>query len=501
MADQAGREKKRETNCLVTKRRIYTMGEPKNPKSKGDAEQNVSQSIQQRGATSSAAAPPNFDDIIKGLSKAGGVPITLRTTPFERIDTGERLTKKFPKRVTVAFPPCSLEMLALIKTTGNASKDDITKYFDEYFKFGSRHVIVDGDARNDLDRAIFQCDQIFFREAQDLGFTEWLGDCCICSPCLTIDGNRNALPPPPPDPTPTVPSIKRLFFGDVLWLSFMERMGIHQILGAILDSYAFNGRLPISNGSLDAVSPAIRDDITALVLEVMTRQVKTGMSSTVRDRASLYRTTLGWTSEAGRKLDLDTNLNTGFNTLFHKLIYHALEFYKDKRLAVAIRGSAGPVAPPSVATLITIRDTIDLLTKRFEVFHYGRNYYNTLSGIIWTIAGMSVIRELATTLGIPPTFGSPDEFIPAAYDILVLKRPITSGEVNRYLLHKECAEKGRDILLDLEVIDHQNAAPEGELERWLTQIESKIEGYRTAYRTVTGVDLGVSPTPVIEQQA
>lgn len=224
------------------------------------------------------------------------------------------------------------------------------------------------------------------------------------------------------------------------------------------------------------------------------------MSSTVRDRACVYQTVLGWTSAPARKLGLDTNVNTGFNTLFHKMIFHSLEFYKDKRLAVAIRGTAAPVAPPSVATLITIRDTIDVLKKRFEAFHYGRNYYNTLSGIVWAIAGMSVIRELRTTLGIPPAYDTPDEYIPAAYDILVLKRPVTSGETNRYLVHKECADKGRDILLDLEVIDHTQADPDGELEKWLTQIEAKIEGYRTAYRTLTGVDLGTTATPVIEQQ-
>lgn len=293
------------------------------------------------------------------------------------------------------------------------------------------------------------------------------------------------------------PSIKRLFIGDPVWLFFVERMGIFQILGAILDAFACNGRLPISNGSIE---PGIRDDITALVLEVMVRQTKMGMSSTVRDRACTYRTSLGWTSDVGRKLRLDTEANTGFNTLFHKFIFNALEFYKDKRLAVAIRGTAAPVAPPSVATLITISDTLDVLKKRFEAFAYGRNYYNTLNGIVWVIAGMSVIRELRTTLGIPPAYDDPHEYIPAAYDLLVLKRPVTSGETNRYLVHRECARNARDILLDLEVIKHGDKNPGGELENWLTQIEAKVEAYRTAYRTLTGVDLGASATPVIEQQ-
>lgn len=465
--------------------------EPKDPKNKGDY-----QAIQhQSGTAGGSTRESDIRSLIQILEDTRGIPISLRITEPDRIQTGGRLTDRFG-RVTVAFPPCSGEMLALIKINGNTNKDDIDKYFEEYFKFGFKHKIISTSALAELDPDLLECsdDGTSIFSANDPGLTEWIADCCICSPCLTLDGNRNADPSPEP-----LPNIKRLFAGDVVWLSFMERMGIPQILGAILDAYASNGRLPISDGSLET---GIKDDIVALVLEVMTRQVKTGISSTVRDRACLYRTAVGWTSDAGRKLNLDTSINTGFNTLFHKLIYHALEFYKDKRLAVAIRGTAAPVAPPSVATLITIRDTIDVLKKRFEAFHYGRNYYNTLSGIVWTIAGMSVIRSLTTTIGIPPAFGSPDEFIPAAYDILVLKRPVTTGDTNRYLIHKECAEKGRDILLDLEVIDHQDTTPvTGELEVWLTQIEAKIEGYRTAYRTLTGVDLGTSPNPVIEQQA
>ena len=113
---------------------------------------------------------------------------------------------------------------------------------------------------------------------------------------------------------------------------------------------------------------------------------------------------------------------------------------------------------------------------------------------------MAVVRELRTTLGIPPAFGAADEFIPAAYDLLVMKRAVTHGETNRFILHRDCARNGRDILLDLEVVDFRDVAPAGELEKWVTQVEAKVEAYRTAYRTLTGVDLGASATPAVEQQ-
>ena len=164
-------------------------------------------------------------------------------------------------------------------------------------------------------------------------------------------------------------------------------------------------------------------------------------------------------------------------------------------MATAIQASTN-VNRVSVATLTSIKDTIDLLIRSFDPFKYGRIYSNTLSGIVWVIAGMALIRELRTTLGIPSEYKDPDEFIPAAYDILIGKTSITPSETNRYDVHRDCAENARDILLDLEVLDYQNTDPGGDLELWLDIVEGKIEGYRTAYRSLTGVDLGTAGTPL-----
>jgi hypothetical protein len=441
---------------------------------------------------------------------AGGVQqFTFAAAPPRLIDTATPLRRK--PRVTVAFPPCSEELLALINTA-DATNDEVTRHFQEYFRFTQHQTLgqfvdksiqpeqlrdLDRVSNSGLDNGLLQCLGTTFSSGGDDvggGSLAWPTECCLCPPCVALDGSRNPNNPPGSPGT----GIRRLFVGDLVWLFYFERMGIFQILGAILDSYACNGRFPISNGSLEPI--VIKDNIIALVLEVMVRQTKMGMSSATRDRACAYRTSLGWTSSAGQKLALNTEVNTGFSTLFHRLIFNGLEFFRDKRLAVAIQSTAGLTGRPSVATLITIRDTIDVLRKRFEAFSYGRNYYNTLSGIVWTIAGMSVIRDLRTTLGIPPAFGDPHEYIPAAYELLVMKRPVTHGDSNRYILHRECARNARDILLDLEVINHEDTAADGELENWLTQVESKFEGYRTAYRTLTGVDLGSSGTPSIEQQ-
>ena len=479
---------------------------PDNPSRKNDpnAAKSPAEAPEGRGLGQAELA-----EMIRRLGLAGGIPITLSLTPPPAIDTGDLLSRR--PRETVAFPPCADELLALIRTNEG---DEITSFFREYFKFRRHHILGELDlagtppVRHDLaldvptqiDPDLLACPDggiilLSGGAAASEGIGAWPSDCCLCGACVTLDGNRNRLQTP--GLTGVEPSIRRLFIGDLVWLFYFEQLGIFQILGAILDSYAGSGRLPISN---DSLQPPQRGHFVGLVLEVMTRAMRTGMSSSTRDRASAFRTCLGWNSTTGRKLRLDTEVNTGFTTLFHRFIYNALEFYKDKRLAVAIRGTAAPVAPPSVATLITISDTIDVLKKRFEPFSYGRNYYNTLAGIVWAVAGMSVIRELRTTLGIPPAFGDPHEFIPAAYDLLVLKRPITQGETNRFLIHRECARNGRDVLLDLEVVNHLDRNPGGALENWLTQVESKIEGYRTAYRALTGIDLGASGAVQVEQQ-
>ena len=59
--------------------------------------------------------------------------------------------------------------------------------------------------------------------------------------------------------------------------------------------------------------------------------------------------------------------------------------------------------------------------------------------------------------------------------------PITPREENRYDLHKICAETGRHILLDLEVlteIEIKDASETGPFATWLNLIEGHVESYR-----------------------
>ncbi|HSF51035.1 MAG TPA: hypothetical protein VLA74_09780 [Nitrososphaeraceae archaeon] len=333
-------------------------------------------------------------------------------------------------------------------------------------------------------------------------------NCCIPCGCMFLWGNRRlksflyeAVDNGSQNPIPanynidTDNRLNKLFVGDTMWLYFFERMGIFKIIGGILDDYANNGKYPIPS-----------NDFTSLIIEMMIREIKKGTASTIKDRAYTYARTLGWklTTQV-TEIDRDkVMVNNGFTKLFHKFITSALYFYKEKRLAEAIKGVQ--VTPPSTATVITIQDTISLLKNSLESFRQGRNYYNTLNGIIWVIAGLDLIYRTRDNFGIPLSYQSLEQLIPAAYNIIVEKKSINSADPNRYKLHYECAQDARDVLIDIDALPYQE--PQAvfsfsnfdQLRLWLNIIEPRIEGYRGAYMALTGIDLAKEGYLNIEQE-
>lgn len=320
--------------------------------------------------------------------------------------------------------------------------------------------------------------------------TGYLNDCrrplltwSIPRPCLRVQGKRGSFGL----------EFRQLFIGDLVWLFFHERMGVHRMIGAVLDDFVTRGRFPLRPSGVEG-----------LVLEAMVREVKAGLSSTVRDRDTSYRRCLGWTSESGKGLENGTTpKNNAFNTLFHRLIQLALGYYREKRLAVAIQASAA-AGVPSMATLTSIKEVIGQLRKAFDPFKYGRNHTHTLSGIVWTLGALELLMRLRSQLGIPEPYSRPDELVPAAYDLLVPGARPMQG--NRYVAHRQCADAGRDILLDVQALDFETSAgpntlDDADLEVWLTKVEPTFEIYRSAYRVLTGVDFGTDGVPAIEQAA
>lgn len=412
------------------------------------------------------------------------------------LDTIRTNIESIPQVPTV-MPHCADMLLSLVGLNPPATpppegKPDSLRMFEEYFQFQHAPAFPSppfnfGQEPNKLHPELFNCLKPptpagTVLAAHTPAMDVYPSYSCRPNPCLRLAGKRHGGPEP---------TLRRLLIADAVWMFYMERMGTFQILGALLDDYATQGRFPISSHTLPAY-----------VMEEMIDAIKSGTSSTQNGRAIACRRAIGWTTQGWRERKLDSAVNSSFSQLLHKLIPSALSFYRDKRLAVAIQGvNAGT---PSMATITEIGEIIKLLKLAFAPFDYGHVYSNVLAGIIWTIATHALVDELRDDIGIPRDFTRPDQFIPAAYDMLVARQPIASNEVNRYTTHKTLADQGRRLVLDVQGLP-ADPSPQN-LTDWLNEpaTEAMFEAYRAAYRSVTGTDLGAAPpgsAMIIEQAA
>jgi hypothetical protein len=282
--------------------------------------------------------------------------------------------------------------------------------------------------------------------------------------------------PPPATLSPLI--------GDLAWLYHQDRFGIFKLIFALTDDYRYRGRHPILPNN-----PSV-----TLLLERIIRDMDTEAWPKPKDRNSTYLRALGWSLREDKSL-ANVQINHSFAKYFHRFIQLAVLYYSEKQVAVAIRGTARTQAPPSFATEAAIRDTLILLIESLDRFTYGRNQRNTLIGLRSVAIGASAIRILSNAIGIPNTLFSPEDYIPAAYDILVLRQGISAATKSKYLIHLDLSSSSQTLLNQITAftgIDlSQNVAGTNRtiLSLWLDNVESIIEKYRTAYKAATGTDL------------
>ena len=275
--------------------------------------------------------------------------------------------------------------------------------------------------------------------------------------------------------------ISFLTVGSVLWLYFYERMGIFKILGALMDDYNYRGKYPISSKIKDGTF----ENQYTFLMENVSLLYRQGLSSNFRDRICLYQRVLGVTID--NKDKVESEKNEGFMRTFNKLIDYMLEFYKSKQLTQAIQNTNNTGIRSSVATQTSIRDTIQVMQQHLESMEYGRNMINTFAGIATVYITICLIRLVKDEIGIPKQYDSPEEFIPAAYDLLVLKRSVTPGAINRFTIYDNCASYGYRLMTDIELAnvgEFRTSAQNSVLDIWLNDVEGLVEGYNNAYKSV-----------------
>jgi hypothetical protein len=418
--------------------------------------------------------------------------------------------------IPTVFTPCGDVLLSLVDhpippstpTTPPTTPDrsawpEIEGMFGDYFEFVRHHVFhtqdpPSGDPIPATPGVRLNADLVAaMGGAFETGTVlEFPPPTCAPRPGVTLGGARHLIPPkfqasplPEHDPPPPSPRflrryLQRLYVADAVWLFFMERMGTFKVLGALLDDFASVGRFPLRAG-----------DHAATILEILVRQAKTGISSTVRDRDSSYRRVLGWTSDVGRKLGGEATVNRAFDQDFHRFIAAALGYFRERRIANVITTSSSSF----VNSLTTIGEIGTSVRRALDPFKYGRNHANVLNGIVYVVSTMTLLRSLQSSLGIPPGLTELWQYFEAAYDILVAKAPLGSSNGTRFTPHRDCARHGRALVLDLQVVDLADRSPGGALERWLNDVGPTIEAYHANYLALTKVDLA-APGAVAEQR-
>jgi len=268
-----------------------------------------------------------------------------------------------------------------------------------------------------------------------------------------------------------------LTVGAVYWLYNYERMGIFKILGVLLDDYNYKGQYTISGNRID--NKGLTNPYSTLI-DLISTLNRLGISSNLRDRISTYQRVLGIT--IGNNLGIESERNIGLMQTFATLNNYMLQYYADKRLATAIQ--TGGTSRSSVATQTSIKDTLTLFQQQLEPFQYGRNQINTFLGIATVHATLCLLYMLRKEIGIPDQYEAPDEFVQAAYEILVLKRTAMINEKNRFVLYDNCASYGYRLFTDFELLNVDefdiSSDTNSTFNQFLDDSESKVEGLRNA---------------------
>jgi hypothetical protein len=253
-----------------------------------------------------------------------------------------------------------------------------------------------------------------------------------------------------------------------MWLYFMDRFGLFEMTGALLDDYETQGEFPI-----DLTQPY------AAVVGDMVAAVRGGAGSRGASRRSAYERCLGWRLPHGKIA------KHAFAENFELLLEAMLSYYDDRKLASIAQWKGGP----SASTLAEVSRLGDCIRKTFLSFDVGGVREATLSGITWVVGALAVLRDVRSDLGVPGVYKVPDQYLVAEYELLVNKRRSVATTSDRYTAHQSCASLGRTLMLTLQTVNLADVNEGGAVQTWLDTIAPQVESFATYYERIMEVNL------------
>jgi len=332
-------------------------------------------------------------------------------------------------------------------------KSDVQELRDEYFQKGNR-TLYDPKLKK-----LLSCQT----EGPFDAFSDVFGVAC-----WDLGGRRGAIT----KTKDTNKKLSRLLLGDAWFAMCYEELGCFEIFGALVDIYSSNK---------DARIPG--NDLTGMQLEAFSQMVKRGYYPTSRQRSSCYLKLLSMLPPQLRANDKpDVKKNSSFSKLFPQLINQCLLYFRERRVVDVIQSTSA--SSGSSSTVTDIRNSAKLLFLDEDLLTSG-NSYKTLHDILVYLVGIiDLSRNTRDAVGIPAAKDKISEFIPALYGKLV--KNDDRSEPNRFLLYSQLASKGRDILIAFEAVDKDSNE---DVTNLLSAMESDIEEFNNAYRTLYDVDL------------
>jgi hypothetical protein len=364
--------------------------------------------------------------------------------------------------------------------------DDLAILFNEYFERDSHYIFAGLDKRD--PKAVENVTKSINCVRRDHGDDDEKMSCALPCSCITLSGNRRIkvfCKDSPPDPIPpgspwettgVFDRIKTLHSADVIWLFFMDKMGLFEMLGALQRDFAEEGKFAMDSG-----------EIYGLIMQELIKRTENGDSSRVKQRTIAYLRSIGMQRHRDEQINLPEGriqVNSDFLRLNIVLLSSLCSLYREQRVTTTIVGVATQTLHPSSAAYAGITKTLQLLQLSMTPFNYGSNYSDVLKGIVWALVSLYVLRATRDKV-VPGGFEKFEQLIPAAYSVLV--KPSQTPESNRWVIYESIARIWRNFTFTASAVKTDSIQ---DVKDFTKIVEHDVEAIRDLVLKVTGkIDL------------